>query len=178
MNYVAIVFTDIPFYGIRKFEIGSDFCLTRVTSPLIERIYIICDEIQGQLSFPIPTRVWKKNGVEMSSTVPHMNTMATFSKNFSTATNSTLFIPGVIDPPPIELFSKFIVLNNVNGHYITLTNQSLAPGIESIAEGAVFDQMLGTYTCSLENEYGSDSATTVITECPGKTTSIVKPFAY
>lgn len=88
-----------------------------------------------------------------------------FEDNFFMASNNALFIPGVVYPTPFELEYQYIQLTTTRS--FNLTSPIMAPaGVDQASiNDAVFEQMLGTYTCSVESPYGSDNATTVIREC-------------
>lgn len=86
--------------------------------------------------------------------------------------NNALFIPGVVYPQPIEFHQQHILLTTARS--FNLTSPALAPVDQDSINDAVFDQMLGKYTCSLETPYGNDSATTVIRECSKCVCSIIQ----
>ncbi len=64
-------------------------------------------------------------------------------------------IPGALD------FSTHVSSN--------LTNPAILPDLpwrdQEYIRDLIFDEILGSYTCMVENVYGSDMATTVISEC-------------
>lgn len=80
-----------------------------------------------------------------------------------------LFIPGVVFPPPFDTSSSsgtLLLFTEARN----LSSPTLAPpGVnQGNVRDEVFNELLGEYICSVENAYGDDSATTIISECSGK----------
>ena len=91
-----------------------------------------------------------------------------FSDIFLMSGNNSLFIPGLINPPPLDIMllsaTGGIVFNT--GFFNVSVSSMLPPGVtEENFREATFQAILGDYICSVNNVYGGDSAMTTIRVC-------------
>ena len=145
------------------FKIGTNFCLTFDT-----RAYttLKCDIIQRNLhanipgAFPQPERTWEKDEVTYYSATPWAYPVIT--PEFLT-TNPLL--QGLMSNALTARTSGSLVFNS----QFTLGNNSLVmfpPGTTSAsAKRMIFESLLGTWTCGVNNSLGNESCSSTIRKC-------------
>ena len=149
------------------YKIGTNFCLEfGSTSPARTRGTLDCDIIQRNLSanipgaFPQPERTWEKDGVTYYSATPWADPVIT--PEFMT-TNPLL--QGLMSNALTAQTSGSLVFKS----HFTLWNNSLVmfpPGTTSAsAKRMIFESLLGTWTCSVNNSLGNESCSSTIREC-------------
>ena len=160
-------------------RIGSNICLNRsISSP---QFILYCDIRPTNLTqgirsaIPTPRRVWSTtdpNDVTIYEALDRE--IPAFNPEFFTSGFRQLLIPGVIPGTPVLDILRInggLVINTSVTSNLT-NNRTILPNLPrrdaEFLRGLVFDEILGSYTCMVENEYGADAATTVITECRGK----------
>lgn len=113
---------------------------------------------------PIPVRAWDKDGLFVY--VGLAGVEHNFREEFLEA--NPLLMPGVVFPPPLDIGSSSGSLR-LSTLASNLSMPMFAPpGVDqSNVRDEVFNELLGTYTCIVENEYGTDQAVTTISECDG-----------
>ena len=91
-----------------------------------------------------------------------------FSNTFLMSGNNSLFMPGLIAPPPLDirrLSQSGVIIISTEFYNVSLSAM-LPPGVtEANFREATFQALLGEYTCSVNNVYGGDSAMTTISNC-------------
>ena len=117
---------------------------------------------------PTPNRTWTTDPNNLIITTGLLGDFPEINEEFFSGGFRQLLLPGVLrGPPNFSLFSGGLEFST---HvFSNLTDSAILPELqdrhsESIRD-LIFDEILGTYTCLVENEYGSDVATTVISEC-------------
>ena len=116
------------------------------------------------LAFPVPTRTWSKDSEEIYSEKDGVTPMF----NMTFLMNNPVFMPGAVFPAPLGV--GFTTGNlRIDTTAENLTMPLLVDGVsDENVKDTVFENLLGTYTCNVENEYGFDQATSVISDCDGK----------
>ena len=148
----STVISDTPVY-----DIGADFCLQRNTNTSVA---LRCNLLQTNHSSPVPKpiRIWHKDGDLLSNGT---NISQTFFRE------RKLLILGVLTPPNFILLGSAFSVLFLNTSVDNVTTSDLLEDdvpIE-VARDMLFDLLLGEFTCSVQNVYGMDTATTVIQEC-------------
>ena len=127
-----------------------------------------CDIIRRNLpanipgAFPQPERTWEKDEVTYYSATPWAYPVIT--PEFMT--KNSLMMQGLTTPDVLEAsVDGSLVFNS----QFTLKNTSLVmfpPGTTSAsAKRMIFESLLGTWTCSVNNSLGNDSCSSTIREC-------------
>ena len=124
-------------------------------------------------AIPTPIRVWTTDPNDLIIYEALDGELPEFNPGFFEGGFRQFLIPGI--PSNTTVLDFF----GINGGLIFntsittgLTNPAILPELERrdaefIGE-LVFDEILGSYTCIVENEYGADAATTVVTDCASK----------
>ena len=99
---------------------------------------------------------------------PVQDYMAEINPDFFADGYKQLLKPGVLYPSPLRVFSSEYLAFTTHIHN-NLTNPEILPNLpqrdREFIRNLVFDEILGNYTCLIENEYGYDMATSVVSEC-------------
>ena len=152
------------------YYIGANFCLD--PPPKQELIFLQCSILESAQVVPAATRTWVKDGVVIYSGEGN----EPFNDTFLMSGNNSLFIPGIITPPPLNIMLLSATGGiAINTEFFNVSVPSmLPPGVteENFAE-ATFQAILGDYMCSVNNVYGGDSAMTTIRVC-GRCDCIVR----
>ena len=147
--------------GILIYNIGTDFCINRGIN---ETFTINCDILERDLAngipgpLPTPFRSWVNNDIVVYNVTQGLNPIEQINMEFFAA--NMLLMPSVLQPQ--------VFLPTVDGAITFLTrvdNSSRAGISEDVARNMLFDSYLGDWTCSANNAYGSDTATTNVREC-------------
>ena len=151
------------------YKIGTNFCLEfGSTSPARTRATLDCDIIQRNLptnipgAFPQPERTWEKDGVTYYSAT--LENTPVITPEFMT--KNSLMMQGLTTPDVLEAsVDGSLVFNS----QFTLKNTSLVmfpPGTTSAsAKRMIFESLLGTWTCSVNNSLGNESCSSTIRKC-------------
>lgn len=152
----------------RVYRIGANFCLER--DAVDQTVTIRCGILSGDptegihTTFPFPNRTWTYNDIRMAFS--EFNIAPMFEDEFLMSGNKAVFTPGLIDPTALDIVfsSGNIVLDT---EFFNLSMAVMAPpGIdESNFRDIAFQELLGNYSCTLANPFGTDSATSVVREC-------------
>ena len=151
------------------YKIGTNICLEfGSNSPARTRTTLDCDIIQRNLSanipgaFPQPERTWKKDGVTYYSAM--LGNTPVITPEFMT--KNSLMMQGLTTPDVLEAsVDGSLVFNS----QFTLKNTSLVmfpPGTTSAsAKRMIFESLLGTWTCGVNNSLGNESCSSTIRKC-------------
>lgn len=144
------------------YKIGADFCIRRNTNVTFT---ILCEILEEDLvsgrarPIPTPNRIWEKDGVIVYNVTDGQNPIVAINSDFYIMTNP-LLRPGILDP------QNFLPAISGKITFLTRVSSSTKAGVnESIARDQLFDSLLGEWSCSATNVYGSDRATSAIHEC-------------
>ena len=146
-----------------EYKIGTNFCLKFGTWA-----YIHCNIIQRNLpankpgAFPQPERTWKKDGVTYYSATVGDNPVI----NPEFMMTNPLLMEGLVSYKALQATRMgSLILNS----WFTLANNSLVmfpPGTtRGSAERMIFESLLGTWTCSVNNSLGNESCSSTVREC-------------
>ena len=111
-------------------------------------------------AFPIPERTWDKNGTVLYTALLGDDPFASINQDFFDI--NPLLMPGVVEMAPLRLTESGSLLFDLRTMNITLPD--LAPPGVSLAR-AVFNSILGNWTCRVNNSLGAERASTMISEC-------------
>ena len=169
----------------QMYKVGTDFCLKRLQSVRLEcGLLNSFDKKRGTSSpaFPPPLLTWTLNNnlvyrEEINDSHPLIN-MAFFMTG-----DNMLLAPGLIHPPPLTIEGNTIQLDlhvfntsealNISEVLNAINTSGVLPHAINTSEVLVLLQnhlleiLLGSWTCTQSNVYGSSSATTIITDCSG-----------
>ena len=158
-------------------KVGTDICIQRNRPTRFDLLCVIqdVDLTEGiRISLPTPTRTWStdpQNTVIFESSI---NVDPTFNPDFFEDGFRQILLPGLVGHP-LSIGTQGSLLFSL-GFEQNLTNPNILPDLprrdSEYIRDLVFDEILGTYTCLVENEYGCDTATTTISEC-GKHNSLL-----
>ena len=117
--------------------------------------------MESPVPIPTPIRTWEKDSLILYSVTPEFNT------TFLMTGQNVVFMMGVVNPTVLDISSQSgsgsLVFDPTASN---ITVPFLDLGItETTFRQVVFNQILGTYTCSASNVFGTDTATTIIREC-------------
>ena len=153
-------------FGINYIDIGTNICLNRSLDYRFtlqcrgESVYL---ERGIRSTAPFPTRTWTTSPNDLVISEANERDNPEFNPDFFASGNKVLFTPGLLTFPILEIFHRGLSLNT------RIIGNATLPGGEYLHQDdirrMVFDEILGNYTCQLENVYGSGAATTVISEC-------------
>ena len=145
------------------YKVGTDFCLKRLQSVRLEcGLLNSFDKKRGTSSpaFPPPLLTWTLNNnlvyrEEINDSNPLINT------TFLMTGDNMLLTPGLIYPPPLIIEGNTIQLDlrAIN------TSRVLPALLSGNIQNRLIEILLGSWTCTQSNVYGSSSATTIITDC-------------
>ena len=147
------------------YDIGSNFCLN--PPPMQESIFLQCLILEGgdiPQVVPQANRTWVKDGIIIYSGVGN----EPFNEEFLMSGNNSVFMVGVINPPPLNIMQLSATGGIVfNTEFFNVSMSAMLPeGVtEANFQEATFQAILGDYTCSVDNVYGGDSAMTTIRVC-------------
>ena len=154
-----------------EIRVGTDIC---INSSMSIYFFLLCDVRSVNLTerirtaLPTPNRTWTMDDPDnMITFSTPINADPLLNPAFFESGLRQLLLPGLVGHPLLiapsgELIISIVITQN-------LTNQTLLPDLPSrdagFIRGLVISEILGTYTCLVENEYGCDTATTTIYEC-------------
>ena len=152
-----------------QFKIGADFCIPRGD----RRTYTISCDVNSDststqsIAFPTPDRAWLMEGDLLYQAnvgeIPNIRESIDF---FSSSPNRLLLFPDVVLPNVLQTTVYGGLVFNLITDNITLSPSMLPPGVtRDNFRDAVLDAVLGEWTCTVNNTFGVDSATSIITEC-------------
>ena len=159
-------------------RVGSNICLDRSSgSP---QFVLLCDVQPRNLTqgirsaVPTPRRIWTTEPDDVVIYEALDGESPDFNPRFFMSDFRLLLMPGIIPGIPVLDIAEInggLVFNTLVTSNLT-SNLTILPDLprrdaESIGQ-LVFEEILGSYTCMVENEYGADAATTIISECDGK----------
>ena len=150
------------------YKIGTNFCLEFGRG----WTHIHCNIVQRNLpantpgAFPQPERTWKKDGVTYySATVGDNN----FVINPEFVMTNPLLMEGLVRSRALTVTRWRGAGSLVLYTRLTLANNSLLmfpPGTtRASAERMIFESLLGTWTCSVNNSLGNESCSSTVREC-------------
>lgn len=146
---------------LKTYRVGANFCLERGET---EEIILLCPIIQEcPLAFPRAIRGWDKDGIFVYVGLDGIDYM--LRDEFLDA--NPLFIPGVVFPSPFDIRTGSTGSLRLSTAASNISMPTFVPPGANVRD-EVFDRLLGIYTCIVENEYGDDTATTIISECGRK----------
>ena len=152
--------------------IGEDICLDRdIMNNRFDLLCAIQDvdldaDVPIRTSLPTPNRTWTTDPNDFLIYTSPTNEDAEIDPGFYQG-NRILFSPGLpaednFRPGPQgSLQLSVLVTRNLTSAVLPDSDRLDAPFLSMV----VFDELLGTYTCRVENVYGFDEATTRVTEC-------------
>ena len=146
----------------KRYHIGAEICISR-NSPSI--ISLTCQVPYGPpLPYPNPYRTWTKDESIIHATEHGENPNITSFLN-----GRTLLMSGSLHPAPLTAKKDGSIILSTKVDRIS--SPSLFKEGYSLDDAGddVFKFVLGTWRCSVNNSYGTDVVTTVITDC-GKCT--------
>ena len=123
-----------------------------------EKIVLRCNAVavNSTITFPVPTpsQTWTLNG----TTVYSMNTP-----------NSDFFVNSVlgqfvVSPSPLQLLDDHSLLMDFEASRLNFPEMAPGSSAETV-QSDVLQALLGTWTCSLNTDLQSITATTVISKC-------------
>ena len=153
------------------YNIGTNICVSRFYFIQFE---LRCFIQQVHLSegirtvVPTPNRTWTTDpeNIVIYSAPDNVHDPEIESEFFEDSFRQ-LLLPGLVGNP---LSTSSTGLTFTFGPVeMNLTNPDILPDLprrdQRFIRNLIFDELLGTYTCLVENEYGFDVATTIISEC-------------
>ena len=153
----------------KKYRVGADFCVNRSSEEIIQLSCDLLDENLAQrtsIAFPCPSRKWYKDDVLLYSVdLVGRNVYRGMNHNFFDIESNGVLRYGIVEPPPLYMFQ--------NGELLLAFEASELAFPEFAPEGVtnatmvddVFDALIGTWRCELQNVVGKYIAETTITEC-------------
>ena len=150
--------------GTMFYNIGANFCLDFV---LKQRAFIRCDIniFNTATAYPTPRRTWVKDGLVVYSDSGQGT--AFFNDTFLLSGDNSLFMPLVIFPPPLNIWS-YAATGSI-GVDTTAENLTFPLTPSGVNLGnfrrVTFEALLGNYGCTVDNVFGGDSAISSISEC-------------
>ena len=162
------------------YRIGADFCISENDVQRTRLILILRCDIQHRvpgvtpLAYPIPDRTWTRNGVEVYTAQDGRSTAdAILESNFFMEGRNLILFPGVVERrfPLITsirgalAFSTIHPTDNLTTDPVLLLDLA-ERGINSTNfRRRLFEQILGTWSCSVNNSIGRESPQSFIREC-------------
>ena len=144
----------------QMYKVGTDFCLKRLQSVRLEcGLLNSFDKKRGTSSpaFPPPLLTWTlNNNLVYREKINDSNPL--INMTFLMTGDNMLLAPGLIYPPPLAIEGNTIQLD------LRAINTSRVPP-ELFSQNRLLEILLGSWTCTQSNVYGSSSATTIITDC-------------
>ena len=151
--------------------IGSNICLNRTLQS--QRFVLLCDIEPVNLTagirtaLPTPNRTWTTDPDNIVITSALDGDAPELNLDFLQSENGMIFLPGLIEPAILDVSRSDGVL--AFSTEVSQFNPEILPDLverdrDTIRE-LVFEEILGSYTCMVENVYGFDLATTLVTEC-------------
>lgn len=160
--------------SFERVPIGFNVCLNRANDKF--QFALLCDieppdvDLGIRTPIPVPLRTWTTdpNNVVIYEALDGDDPM--FNPEFFVDGFRQLLMPGVLSGPPILDIQEVRGALLFDGSAInSLANSSILPDLPrrdaEFIRDLVFDEILGSYTCLVQNEYGIDVATTVVSEC-------------
>ena len=156
------------------YRIGADFCISENEVQRTRlRLTLRCDiedRVPGvtPLAFPIPDRTWMRNAVELYTAQDGQSPAETIlESNFFMEGRNFILFPGVVEPsnPLIASNDGALVFSTLRPTD-NLTTDLAELGITSTNfRRRLFEQILGTWSCSVSNSIGRESVQSFIREC-------------
>lgn len=150
-------------------DVGTNFCLSRSLNYQFGlRCQIHFVDLNNRIRTPIPSSVrkWTTDPNNLVIYEASEYDLPEFNPDFFSGGNRPLLLPGVLDFPILDIQqSRRLGAIWFNSH---VSGNVTLPGFPQDSEtirDLIFDEILGSYTCQVGNVYGSDVATTVISEC-------------
>ena len=148
-----------PNEALRQYRIGSNFCLD-FNDLGTRRITLDCPIVENPAAFPTPERTWDKNGTVLYSSLQGEDPLSGINPDFFNT--NPLLTPGVVDMQPLLFVLNGSLLFDLRT--INISMPVLVPPRVSLTR-AVFNAILGNWTCRANNSLGADQASTTISEC-------------
>ena len=174
--YTAPDLTSTP--GMARYKIGTDFCLefngTSIARTVVD---LRCDVINTRDNRPTgvpqvfpepPQQTWDKDGLTYYSLPTAVDPIGMInSEFFMTYPLLMLGLPAMprnpLQPSPFIDGSLIFTSTFTFGN---LTMSVLPPGVtRERAERTAFENLLGTWTCSLNNSLGTETCSSRVREC-------------
>ena len=114
----------------------------------------------GTTVFPIPQRTWTRNGVPVYTANAGDNPDV-----MEFVMNNTVLMLGVLEPQVFSVLADGSIVFQPN--VVNITTPSLIPDIPDLnaATNAVFNLLLGSWTCNISNNLGGEAITYTVREC-------------
>lgn len=173
-NFLFCIIIDPPeenkaYYVDRKYHIGADFCVNRSSEEVIE---ISCDVLGEDLAkhlsiaFPSPSRKWYKNDVLLYSVdLIGRSVYKNLNQDFFDVGSNGILKFGLVEPPPLYMPQGGQLLMAFEASELAFPEYA-PQGMNNVTMvDDVFDALIGTWRCELENVVGKWTAETIITEC-------------
>lgn len=173
ITFISFAFNTIgpdaiyPNEALRQYRIGSNFCLD-FNDLGTRRITLDCPIVENPAAFPTPERTWDKNGTVLYSSLQGEDPLSGINLDFFDT--NPLLTPGVVDMQPLLFLPNGSLLFDLRTINISLP--VLVPPRVNLTR-AVFNAILGNWTCRANNSLGADQASTTISECREYQISIV-----
>ena len=145
----------------KRYHVGAKIFISR-NSPVI--ISLACQIPYGPpLPYPNPNRTWTKD-----ESIVHTTEHGKYPNITSFLSTGTLMMPGSLDPAPLTAKKDGSIVLSTQVSRISSPNLFKEGYSLDDARDDVFKFVLGTWTCGVNNSYGTDVVTTVITDYGNK----------
>lgn len=153
----------MPGRNINSIQVGGDFCVDEAE---MDRYTVTCDI--GTNPPPVPTEVriqWLKDGQNVASFDPDGN-RGISPAFFAVGSGNEVFNPNNINPGVLTVDASDNLVVRTEAFNVSMMAMGVPMDLSTMQiRQRIANALLGNWTCSASNVYGSDSESTIIRQC-------------